>query len=73
MKDMQQNTTLDNELELPELDLHGEPVHPAWGMFKEFVNECDQEKYKKARVITCLLYTSPSPRDATLSRIPASA
>mgnify|MGYP001158207090 FL=1 len=52
MKVMQQNTTLDNQLELPELDLHGEPVHPAWGMFKEFVNECDQQKCKKARVIT---------------------
>ena len=25
------------------------------------------------RVITCLLYTSPSPRDATLSRMPSSA
>ena len=26
-----------------------------------------------ADVITCLLYTSPSPRDATLSRMPSSA
>ena len=25
------------------------------------------------RVIFCLLYTSPSPRDATLSRMPSSA
>ena len=25
------------------------------------------------RVIACLLYTSPSPRDATLSRMPSSA
>ena len=25
------------------------------------------------RVIDCLLYTSPSPRDATLSRMPSSA
>ena len=25
------------------------------------------------RVMTCLLYTSPSPRDATLSRMPSSA
>jgi DNA-nicking Smr family endonuclease len=52
MKDMRQNITLDNELELPELDLHGEPIHPAWGMFKEFINECDQQQYKKARIIT---------------------
>ena len=26
-----------------------------------------------AKVDTCLLYTSPSPRDATLSRMPSSA
>ena len=26
-----------------------------------------------ARGIACLLYTSPSPRDATLSRMPSSA
>ena len=25
------------------------------------------------RILTCLLYTSPSPRDATLSRMPSSA
>ena len=25
------------------------------------------------QVVTCLLYTSPSPRDATLSRMPSSA
>ena len=27
----------------------------------------------KKRTVTCLLYTSPSPRDATLSRMPSSA
>ena len=27
----------------------------------------------KLKDITCLLYTSPSPRDATLSRMPSSA
>ena len=27
----------------------------------------------KVRELTCLLYTSPSPRDATLSRMPSSA
>ena len=26
-----------------------------------------------ATIMTCLLYTSPSPRDATLSRMPSSA
>ena len=28
---------------------------------------------EKGRVCYCLLYTSPSPRDATLSRMPSSA
>ena len=51
-KDTQQNMILDNDLEMPELDLHGHPIHPAWGLFKEFINECDERRYKKARVIT---------------------
>ena len=29
--------------------------------------------YSMTKPITCLLYTSPSPRDATLSRMPSSA
>ena len=33
----------------------------------------DEEKYREAWDGTCLLYTSPSPRDATLSRMPSSA
>ena len=38
----------------------------------------DDHKAKKSHLIlvtaiTCLLYTSPSPRDATLSRMPSSA
>ena len=28
---------------------------------------------KPGEIIICLLYTSPSPRDATLSRMPSSA
>ena len=31
------------------------------------------EQYKDAAIQGCLLYTSPSPRDATLSRMPSSA
>ena len=38
MKDMQRDTTLNNELDFPELDLHGHPIHPAWLLFKDFVN-----------------------------------
>ena len=31
------------------------------------------QDHKRAIIIGCLLYTSPSPRDATLSRMPSSA
>ena len=34
---------------------------------------CDAGKVDMVLVMTCLLYTSPSPRDATLSRMPSSA
>ena len=40
---------------------------------KAQVSEPKPSKYKTKRYISCLLYTSPSPRDATLSRMPSSA
>ena len=36
-----------------------------------FVDECVEATYRLVQ--SCLLYTSPSPRDATLSRMPSSA
>ena len=48
---MQKNTTHQQD-DLPVLDLHGEEVHPAWNMFKDFANECFNEGDRKARVIT---------------------
>ena len=35
--------------------------------------ECDVYDVPEALTDNCLLYTSPSPRDATLSRMPSSA
>ena len=35
--------------------------------------ECYCGKYKRVRFKGCLLYTSPSPRDGLLSRMPSSA
>ena len=32
-----------------------------------------RKQYVKAALMTCLLYTSPSPRDRTRSRMPSSA
>ena len=37
------------------------------------VNEVDLRKYDKESIKSCLLYTSPSPRDLSTSRMPSSA
>ena len=42
------------------------------------VDDRDMARYRAcfmddAEIVGCLLYTSPSPRDATLSRMPSSA
>ena len=49
-----------------------------WGISMPALWLKDENDYPKARELldnyqTCLLYTSPSPRDATLSRMPSSA
>ena len=48
----------------------------AEGLFTN--EECDQiiklgYEYELTKSVTCLLYTSPSPRDGLLSRMPSSA
>ena len=47
------------------------------GSLSEMVHKVKEEDSKKTLVEllsqVCLLYTSPSPRDATLSRMPSSA
>ena len=40
---------------------------------KDVVNNLKNVGLDKSTPYTCLLYTSPSPRDATLSRMPSSA
>ena len=45
----------------------------AGGMNIEEVAEKEPESILKVTINPCLLYTSPSPRDATLSRMPSSA
>ena len=42
-------------------------------MGKDSHSEMAFDLYKEAGVKTCLLYTSPSPRDTLLSRMPSSA
>ena len=41
--------------------------------FGHFVQDSFRHRKEDAQYLTCLLYTSPSPRDATLSRMPSSA
>ena len=40
---------------------------------KKMIITRDEFYYQVREYINCLLYTSPSPRDATLSRMPSSA
>ena len=48
-------------------DIH--ELKKFWVLAQEKINLNDKLNFFK----TCLLYTSPSPRDATLSRMPSSA
>ena len=55
--------------------IDGYPAKAMW--VKEFtgffIPEVDKRLAEKGNYEICLLYTSPSPRDATLSRMPSSA
>ena len=51
-----------------ELDIYDIPISE---ITREFVRTV--EEWKKMHLHVCLLYTSPSPRDATLYRMPSSA
>ena len=53
----------------------GDKLESAHNMLREFriISELSENNIKVPKPILCLLYTSPSPRDATLSRMPSSA
>ena len=40
---------------------------------QEFVDSLAEDEWQMASACDCLLYTSPSPRDGLLSRMPSSA
>ena len=42
-------------------------------LFQDPVLAADGFNYEREHIETCLLYTSPSPRDRTRSRMPSSA
>ena len=56
-----------------------EETHDSWDWWTSRIHEDDRERVAASLASTiedptaCLLYTSPSPRDATLSRMPSSA
>ena len=68
-------------LDEPTTGLHFEDVNKLLTVLNELVEsgntmviiEHNLDVIKTADWIICLLYTSPSPRDATLSRMPSSA
>ena len=57
--------------------LSGEDIESRWWSITAYANDGflieNTEKLYSYNSETCLLYTSPSPRDATLSRMPSSA
>ena len=62
------------ERRVEKLELILEKFMEQWGPdVQKRRDERDRRWDEMIRVLTCLLYTSPSPRDATLSRMPSSA
>ena len=50
-------------------------IHQGWPGREDILASYfqDQENGKRDILVACLLYTSPSPRDRSLSRMPSSA
>ena len=58
------------------LDLHGKNLNEANQIIETFIKKSYEDKIQKLIIVTgkgCLLYTSPSPRDNRVSRMPSSA
>ena len=55
------------------LNLGIKPYKEVWDLQKELVEKRRNGQINDTLILVCLLYTSPSPRDATLSRMPSSA
>ena len=58
-----------------ELDIWSQNTHSdrQWQFCKESLIDLRNALAEIGQPLICLLYTSPSPRDATLSRMPSSA
>ena len=69
--DLENDLIRDHFVNISKIDLSGDLQH-----CKIYITSTAQEKVRKdivANLNTCLLYTSPSPRDRTRSRMPSSA
>ena len=68
---------LDEDMEKPEdshlLGIIRNHVKRVNGIISDVLDLSRRPRSQAARFDVCLLYTSPSPRDATLSRMPSSA
>ena len=72
----------DNHLKLKPLEIESADLRSVLGYFEDLdfqlqasprITGNPGDRLLGGRYCTCLLYTSPSPRDATLSRMPSSA
>ena len=61
------------DIERGDLSYDREPVHDEDSSPDEVGTEYYKGMDKETRIHRCLLYTSPSPRDGLLSRMPSSA
>ena len=50
-----------------------DPVTTSDKAFEKFIRSKISKKFPNHQIIGCLLYTSPSPRDLSTSRMPSSA
>ena len=57
---------LDNEMQIPEKIMNQWPIEKS-------IHEEVKSSLAIDKLLSCLLYTSPSPRDRTRSRMPSSA
>ena len=58
---------------VPSMILWGPPGVGKTTLAEIIANELDRPFYSLSAISSCLLYTSPSPRDRTRSRMPSSA
>ena len=63
----------DDSVKVGDIVTQFDGVAPADRLEKDEMLISGSPQWKRIRSVACLLYTSPSPRDATLSRMPSSA